>query len=175
VTILEAMRVMLTDSRVASGQAPNTIEFHWYAAEEGGLLGSQAVFTNYKNSGKVVKAMLQQDMTGYVKPGTKEAVGVITDYVDAGLTSFIKRVVTAVSMILSPLPACDLTMSSTALSHMSRLSAAMPALTTRAHPRLATHLLSSLRVPSPIQVATYTLHKTLSALSVIATCLSMRR
>lgn len=100
-TILEAFRVMLTDSRVASGQAPNTIEFHWYAAEEGGLLGSQAVFTNYKNSGKVVKAMLQQDMTGYVKPGTKEAVGVITDYVDAGLTSFIKRVVTAVNISLA--------------------------------------------------------------------------
>jgi leucyl aminopeptidase len=98
------MRVLLTDSRVASGQASNTIEFHWYAAEEGGLLGSQAVFTNYKNSGKVVKAMLQQDMTGYVKPGTKEAVGVITDYVDAGLTSFIKKVVTAVSGTLLSLP-----------------------------------------------------------------------
>jgi leucyl aminopeptidase len=90
----------LLHSRIASGQAPNTIEFHWYAAEEGGLLGSQAVFTNYKNSGKVVKAMLQQDMTGYVKPGTREAVGVITDYVDAGLTAFIKRVVTTVSFSL---------------------------------------------------------------------------
>tara|TARA_R110002003_G_scaffold70_18_gene6484 strand:+ start:21444 stop:22202 length:759 start_codon:yes stop_codon:yes gene_type:complete len=98
VTILEAFRVLLTDSRVASGQAANTIEFHWYAAEEGGLLGSQAIFTNYKNSGKVVKAMLQQDMTGYVKPGTRESVGVITDYVDAGLTNFIKKVITAVSL-----------------------------------------------------------------------------
>jgi leucyl aminopeptidase len=97
VTILEAFRVLLTDSKVASGQAANTIEFHWYAAEEGGLLGSQAVFTNYKNSGKVVKAMLQQDMTGYVKPGKSEAVGVITDYVDTGLTGFIKKVITAVS------------------------------------------------------------------------------
>ncbi|CAO2655597.1 Nn.00g044000.m01.CDS01 [Neocucurbitaria sp. VM-36] len=95
VTILEAMRVLLTDSRVAAGQAPNTIEFHWYAAEEGGLLGSQAVFTDYKNKGRVVKAMLQQDMTGYVKPGVKESVGVITDYVDAGLTTFIKKVITA--------------------------------------------------------------------------------
>ena len=97
VTILEALRVLLTDSKVASKQAANTIEFHWYAAEEGGLLGSQAVFTNYRSSGKVVKAMLQQDMTGYVKPGVKESVGVITDYVDAGLTNFIKKVITAVS------------------------------------------------------------------------------
>ncbi|KAI8935489.1 hypothetical protein NX059_008059 [Plenodomus lindquistii] len=94
-TILEAMRVMLTDSRIAAGQQANTIEFHWYAAEEGGLLGSQAVFTDYKNKGRVVKAMLQQDMTGYVKPGVKESVGVITDYVDVGLTSFIKKVITA--------------------------------------------------------------------------------
>jgi leucyl aminopeptidase len=97
VTILDVFRVLLTDSKVASGQAENTIELHWYAAEEAGLLGSQAVFQNYKSSGKVVKAMLQQDMTGYVKPGSKEAVGVITDFVDVGLSSFIKKVVTAVS------------------------------------------------------------------------------
>ncbi|KAH7083182.1 hypothetical protein BKA63DRAFT_403780 [Paraphoma chrysanthemicola] len=95
VTILEAMRVLLTDSRIAAGQAANTIEFHWYAAEEGGLLGSQAIFTNYKSSGKVVKAMFQQDMTGYVKPNTRESVGVITDFVDTGLTNFIKKVITA--------------------------------------------------------------------------------
>ncbi|PSN60689.1 Zn-dependent exopeptidase, partial [Corynespora cassiicola Philippines] len=92
-TILEAFRVLLTDPLVASGKAPNTIEFHWYAAEEGGLLGSQAIYTNYKNSGKVVKAMLQQDMTGYVQSGIEESVGVITDYVDAGLTEFIKKVI----------------------------------------------------------------------------------
>lgn len=97
-TILEAMRVLLTDPEVASGQAPNTIEFHWYAAEEGGLLGSQAIFTNYKNSKKAVKAMFNQDMTGYVKPGIKESMGVIVDYVDTGLTNFIKKVVTAVSI-----------------------------------------------------------------------------
>ncbi|XPS92192.1 Bacterial leucyl aminopeptidase [Ascochyta lentis] len=94
-TILEALRVLLTDEKVKSGQAPNTIEFHWYAAEEGGLLESQAVFTDYKNKGRVVKAMLQQDMTGYVKPGITESVGVITDYVDVGLSTFIKKVITA--------------------------------------------------------------------------------
>jgi Zn-dependent M28 family amino/carboxypeptidase len=175
VTILEAMRVMLTDSRIASGQALNTIEFHWYAAEEGGLLGSQAIFTNYKNSGKVVKAMLQQDMTGYVKPGTKEAVGVITDYVDAGLTSFIKRVVTAVSVSFVPLMTSDLTRPSIALSHTSTPSAATHAPTMQVHLRLATHLHSSSRARSPIQAATSTPHKIRSALSVTLTCLSMRK
>jgi leucyl aminopeptidase len=91
------MRVFLTDADVANGQAENTVEFHWYAAEEAGLLGSQAIFTDYKNKNKVVKAMFNQDMTGYVKPGVKESMGLITDHTDAGLNNFIKKVITAVS------------------------------------------------------------------------------
>ncbi|ORY64186.1 leucine aminopeptidase/pepditase M28/metalloprotease [Pseudomassariella vexata] len=93
VTILEAFRVLMTDSKIAAGEAPNTIEFHFYSAEEAGLLGSQAIFQSYATAKRDVKAMLQQDMTGYVKAGSQESVGVITDYVDAGLTDFIKSVV----------------------------------------------------------------------------------
>lgn len=96
-TTLEAFRILLTDSRIASGQAPNTIEFHWYAGEEAGLLGSGAIFQAYARQGRDVKAMLNQDMTGYVKPDTKEVIGIITDYVDFSLTSFLKKVITAVS------------------------------------------------------------------------------
>ena len=59
-TILEAFRVLLTSPTIATGQAANTIEFHWYAAEEAGLLGSQAIFQNYKTAGKNVVAMLNQ-------------------------------------------------------------------------------------------------------------------
>lgn len=74
------------------------VEFHWYSAEEGGLLGSQAIFTEYAKRGYKVGAMLQQDMTGFVKKtldaGKPESVGVITDYVDPGLTNFIKQVIT---------------------------------------------------------------------------------
>lgn len=99
VTILEALRVLLKDKRIVNGEAENTIEFHWYSAEEGGLLGSQAIFSAYEEEGRDVKAMLQQDMTGYThgtyEAGEPESVGVITDYVDAGLTEFIKKVVTA--------------------------------------------------------------------------------
>lgn len=101
VTILEALRVFLKDPKVLQGKAHNTVEFHWYSAEEGGLLGSQAVFKAYRKEGRVIKAMLQQDMTGYVQgtinAGQPESVGVITDFVDAGLTEFIKKVVTEVS------------------------------------------------------------------------------
>ena len=100
VTILEALRVLVNASEIIDGEAENTIEFHWYSAEEGGLLGSQAIFSAYEKEGRDVKAMLQQDMTGYVQKtldaGEKESVGVITDYVSPELTEFIKEVITEV-------------------------------------------------------------------------------
>ncbi|KAF5013239.1 hypothetical protein FDECE_753 [Fusarium decemcellulare] len=99
ITLLEAFQVLLSDSRVASGQAPNTIEFHWYAGEEAGLLGSAAIFQQYSRESKDVRAMLNQDMNGYVKPGTTEVIGIITDNVDAGLTTFLKKVIAAYSTL----------------------------------------------------------------------------
>ena len=100
-TILETLRVLLKDPKVAAGEATNTIEFHFYAAEEGGLLGSQAIFRQYSSQRKQVVAMLQQDMTGYTegtkKAGKPEAIGVLTDYVDAGLTEFLKTIIDTVS------------------------------------------------------------------------------
>ena len=102
VTILEALRVLLTSEAVVKGEAENTVEFHWYSAEEGGLLGSQAIFSQYEKEGRNIKAMLQQDMTGYIQgtldAGKAESVGVITDYVDPALTDFIKKIITAVSL-----------------------------------------------------------------------------
>lgn len=99
VTILEALRALLRSKSIAHGKARNTVEFHWYSAEEGGLLGSQAVYAQYKKEARNVKAMLQQDMTGYVQgtldAGEQESVGVIIDYVDQGLTDFIKRVISS--------------------------------------------------------------------------------
>lgn len=59
--------MMLQDPDVKAGNAPNTIEFQWYSGEEGGLLGSRAIYQQYKKEGKDVRAMLQQDMTGYVQ------------------------------------------------------------------------------------------------------------
>ncbi|KAL0933147.1 peptidase family M28 [Colletotrichum truncatum] len=96
-TILEVLRTLLKSKDVVEGKADNTIEFHWYSAEEGGLLGSQAIFKSYEQEKRDVKAMLQQDMTGFVQrtldAGQPESVGVITDFVDAGLTDFIKKVI----------------------------------------------------------------------------------
>lgn len=100
VTILEALRVLLESDAIIKGNASNTVEFHWYSAEEGGLLGSQAIFSAYEKEGRDVKAMLQQDMTGYthktIEAGEPESVGVITDFVNPDLTDFIKKIITKV-------------------------------------------------------------------------------
>ncbi|KAF2743483.1 Zn-dependent exopeptidase [Sporormia fimetaria CBS 119925] len=122
-TILETMRVLLSDATIKAGQQQNTIEFHWYAAEEGGLLGSQAIFNNYRTAGKVVKAMLNQDMTGYVPPNKPERFGVITDNVDAGLTTFAKRLITGYTTIPSVDSRCGYACS----DHASATRAGFPA------------------------------------------------
>jgi len=89
VTILEAYRALLE-----SDFRPNrTVEFHWYSAEEAGLLGSQAVAKDYRARGVKVVAMSQFDMTAWVKRGTREEVGVITDFTNDKLTQFNKGLV----------------------------------------------------------------------------------
>jgi len=91
VTILEAYRAL-----IVSGFRPKeNVEFHWYSAEEGGLLGSQAVAQDYKKKGINVIAMSQFDMTAWVKKGTKEEVGIIVDYVDKEITEVNKQLVDA--------------------------------------------------------------------------------
>jgi leucyl aminopeptidase len=100
-TILEAFRVLLTDSRILSNSQENTIEFHFYAAEEGGLLGSQDIFKSYQSKARNVVAFLQQDMTGYTKAtldaGKKENIALLTDYTEKTLTAYVKKVIAAVS------------------------------------------------------------------------------
>ncbi|KAI0346752.1 peptidase [Trametopsis cervina] len=89
VTILESYRAL-----ISSGFQPERpVEFHWYSAEEGGLLGSQAVAQAYEARGAHVYAMSQFDMTAWVKAGTREEVGIITDFTNAELTSFNKKLV----------------------------------------------------------------------------------
>ncbi|KDQ64752.1 hypothetical protein JAAARDRAFT_684578 [Jaapia argillacea MUCL 33604] len=89
VTILEAYRGLIA----SNFQPVRNIEFHWYSAEEGGLLGSQAVARDYESRNVNVIAMSQFDMTAWVKRGTREEVGIITDFVDDGLTEFNKKLV----------------------------------------------------------------------------------
>jgi len=90
-TVLEVFRVL-----AASGFKPErTLEFHGYAAEEVGLLGSQAIANAYKQQGVVVAGMMQLDMTGYVRDGTTPSIIVITDFTNAQLNAFIRALVEA--------------------------------------------------------------------------------
>ena len=99
VVILEALRVLAT-----SGFKPkDTLEFHFYAGEEGGMLGSQAVFANYKSEGKTVLAVMNQDMAGYSPSGK---ISVYTDYVDSSLTAYVRLVATQYSGTSTTSDAC---------------------------------------------------------------------
>ncbi|BGP16500.1 hypothetical protein JCM10213_001163 [Rhodosporidiobolus nylandii] len=88
-------------SLVHSGFVPSDhpVEFHWYSAEEGGLLGSQAVAQDYAKRGIQVHSMLQNDMTAWVKAGTKPTIGLIQDFVDPELTAFIGMAINEYSTI----------------------------------------------------------------------------
>ncbi|KUJ17332.1 leucyl aminopeptidase [Mollisia scopiformis] len=95
VTILEVLRVLLSDKKLVGGKAENTLEFHWYAAEEGGMLGSQDLWESYMKGGKTVKGMLQQDMTGFWnKTIEKEKeFGLMMDVVDKPLMEYLKLII----------------------------------------------------------------------------------
>ncbi|CAE6540653.1 unnamed protein product [Rhizoctonia solani] len=102
VNLIEVFRVL-----VANGFKPSkNVEFHWYSGEEGGLLGSNAIATNYKSAGKSVYAMLQLDMTGYVKPGTTGAITLVTDNTDATLTSYVTTLAGTYSSIKTATTTC---------------------------------------------------------------------
>lgn len=129
VTILEAFRTLLTNTTITSGQLPQTIEFHWYAGEEGGLLGSQAIFQNYKSAGRNVAAMLNQDMTGYTQgyksAGLTPKFGVITDNVNAALTTFVRRVISTYTSVAAADDRCGYACSDHASATRSGYPSAM--------------------------------------------------
>lgn len=85
VSILEAFRV-LADSGFIPINGP--VEFHWYAAEEGGLLGSQAIARYKKESGARIGAMMEFDMTAFVARNATESIGFIETQADAPLTTW---------------------------------------------------------------------------------------
>jgi len=72
----------------ANFRPQNSIEFHWYAAEEVGLLGSQAVALRYQQNEVAVRSMMELDMIAY--NGKESTVGLITDYTDASTNAFVR-------------------------------------------------------------------------------------
>ncbi|GAA5918121.1 hypothetical protein JCM5296_005235, partial [Sporobolomyces johnsonii] len=95
-SLLETFRTLVNASFVPS---MHPVELHWYSAEEGGLLGSKAVAQAYAREGRKVRAMLQMDMTAWVKQGTKPTVGLIQDYVSAEFTDYLGTIINEYSEI----------------------------------------------------------------------------
>jgi len=85
-SVLESFRFVANSNFVPKKQ----IEFHCYAAEELGLLGSRAIAQEYKNAQKRVFGMMQLDMTGY---GNSQ-IGVVTNGVNAEITEFSRKLIT---------------------------------------------------------------------------------
>lgn len=90
VTLLETFRV-LCSRRIALARP---VELMFFAAEEGGLLGSQAVAKMYQDA-QVPATVLHLDMDGYSgrAKGRTPEIGIINDYTDAALSRFVRRVV----------------------------------------------------------------------------------
>jgi len=94
---LEVFRVLMQ-----AGYHPNrTIEFHYYAGEEEGLLGSKAIAQDYATKGVNVVGMLQLDMTMFIgrNPGDTPIIALVTDFVDDDLTAFLRILADAYSTI----------------------------------------------------------------------------
>ncbi|KAK8090681.1 peptidase family M28 [Apiospora phragmitis] len=95
VVILEALRVLAE----AKFKPANTLEFHFYSGEEGGLQGSRGVMQSYVRSGVKVLAVMNQDLTSLDETSSDDrllsnnVIAVYTDYVDAGLTSYMQKLV----------------------------------------------------------------------------------
>jgi len=86
-SVLESFRIVANSNFVPT----KTVEFHCYAAEEMGLLGSRAIAQEYKRNNARVFGMMQLDMTGF----GNNNVGVITNGVNAELTEFSRKLITA--------------------------------------------------------------------------------
>lgn len=99
-TVLEIFRVLISDPTFVPKK---TVEFHTYAGEEVGLLGSQAIAANYRNKNIAVGAMLQFDMTGY-KNGNPAFV---TDYVNSALTKSIQSLATKYTTLAWTTTTCN--------------------------------------------------------------------
>ncbi|KAL8870118.1 MAG: hypothetical protein Q9174_003762, partial [Haloplaca sp. 1 TL-2023] len=90
VVIMEALRVLAN----AKYTPRNTMEFHFYSGEEGGLRGSGDVWRSYKSAGKQVKAFVNTDMAGYSPSGK---ISSYNDYSDSGLLAYVRRILNAYS------------------------------------------------------------------------------
>ncbi len=84
--ILEVLRQIL----IANWQPERSLEFFWYAGEEGGLIGSTEIAKSYSSQKKDVVAVMQLDMTLFPGSG-KFVMTSIEDYTHPGLRVYLEE------------------------------------------------------------------------------------
>ncbi|KXH66360.1 leucine aminopeptidase 2 [Colletotrichum salicis] len=93
VVLLELLRTLAERTQQSDAEPQkllhNTIEFHFYAAEEAGLLGSSEIFYDYKVKNKTVVAMLNHDMLGF---SSTDKVSLGGDKIDPRLTHILRTI-----------------------------------------------------------------------------------
>jgi len=89
VTVLEVVRTLLA-SDVHFNKPIYAI---WYAAEEAGLVGSKYVVQDFQQKKIPVSEVLHLDMTGFPDSQDPNAIWLITDYVHADLTNYMKQLI----------------------------------------------------------------------------------
>lgn len=97
ITILEAYNLIFDQIKRENFTPYNTLEFHWYSAEEIGLLESHEIYNHYANINTLVIGMFQQDMSGFTR-GTIDSsseihFGMATDFVSPELTKFVHLII----------------------------------------------------------------------------------
>jgi len=93
-TIMDVFRIIATSSFLPKRQ----LEWHYYACEETGLLGSRFIAQKYRTENKVVYALANVDMTGY-HPVNNKNVGLIVDYTSTDLNTFFLKIVKEYSSV----------------------------------------------------------------------------
>lgn len=88
-TILESFRVL-----AHAGYIPQRgpVEFQWFAAEEAGLLGSLDVAKYKRDLDVPISAMLEFDMTGWIKKDSPEVINFVTSQANPALTNWTAKV-----------------------------------------------------------------------------------
>ncbi|KUI54878.1 Leucine aminopeptidase A [Cytospora mali] len=99
IVLLEVFRAFIAHV-TAVGVLQNEVQFHWYASEEIGLVGSRQVFSDMRDKSFPLRATLNLDMIGYPGEGA-DKIGVQQDHVDKNLTAFVTSLVETVSNYVS--------------------------------------------------------------------------
>ncbi|KAK6507536.1 Leucine aminopeptidase 1 [Arthrobotrys musiformis] len=80
----------------------NTLEFHFYSAEEAGLWGSNDIFSTYNTLHKQIHSVLQLDMIG--TPSAK--IGIVTDFLPESFAGYISHIATKYTSLTPVLTTC---------------------------------------------------------------------